>query len=216
MRNFLFRTFPFIGRLVSKTISLEIVTTIMVLSNKPTKLTNALLFFGRAKGDDNDQIFYKAAEAFHMNLIECILINGTENEEKCGHAKTAWTKRLNNLGVTKVLSYKESSNTTEEAKNMIIVAKEKNWKSATILAQPHQVLRCMCALVKAMENANYWMKIYCLIPDTSDWFEVTRGSGNQLPMERFKHIALEYSRVLKYASIGHTATLKEVFDYMRK
>jgi hypothetical protein len=218
MRNFLFRHFGFILRYISSHPPLKVVLTTMVLSDRPKERVDTLFFFGRAKGDDNDTIFNLAAKVYRSRSIRYIAINGTEDENKCGHTRTAWTKRLDALGVNvkRVLAYKESSNTTEEAKHMIDLAVEYEWQSAAILAQPHQVLRCMCALVKAMEERNYWMKIYCFCPESCDWFETTRGSGNRMPMPRWHHIGLEYSRVLKYGSHRHIATLKEVLKYYQR
>lgn len=205
--------------------------TIMVLSDWPTELVDALLMFGRAKGDDNKRYFETAVKVWELGLADHLLINGSDGERldrkgKAWAGKEEWTEKLLDLGVEREsIDYFPAAYTTPgEAQVIIPDLVRRRWKTAAIYAQPHQALRCMAGLVRAMQTQNQWLKIYCITPKTCDWFETTCGSQGEMPMPRHKHIFMEYQRIdrdeRELLFPGHVkddlATPQEIFTYYQK
>ncbi len=200
----------------------------MIMSDMPIRQVDVVLFFGRARGDDNESLFKLVAEMYRSGRAKNILINGSKGEKQgrtipgeSWAGGQAFAERLIKLGVKKerIHFFNPSYNTTEAGRNMISYCMKMGWKTAVIAAQPHQLLRCLAGRVIAMKttpnknegNQPYMMRIYSIAPRSVHWFENCAGSHGQYDMPRHDHIGLEYSRIQEY--IFDLATLEEVFEY---
>ncbi|MEN9582743.1 MAG: hypothetical protein RL641_697 [Candidatus Parcubacteria bacterium] len=190
----------------------KLISAILTTTDKLEKPVDALFFFGRVSADANDLLFNLASKTYHSGAVEYILINGLEAKEEYGQSKAEWVKKLNMRFVKKIEFFEPAKTTAQESRHMVAYAKKKGWKSAVVLAQPHQLARCMRALIRSMKDAGYWMKIYCISPKCN-FFEKTAGSQNLFFMERWKHIGLEYSLI---QGVAHNlATYEELVEYYR-
>ena len=210
--------FYFIGRMLGYIMPFnKVKATILVLKSKRKPDVDAIAFFGRTPQDFNDDIKKCAAETYKEGA-EVMIINGIESKD-LGLSNSEWSKELKSLGIDNLESYKESTNTASEARAMVALAKKRGWKTMTLLAHSHQILRCIRAVVKAMEEADYEMRVYCQSPVT-DWFEETAGSQNANVMPRINHSELEYGIMVNILSflrlVPAVATAKELINYMKR
>ncbi len=201
---------------------LDVVGTLLVTTDRVTEPVDVIFLFGRAHGDDNKEFFQTVAKLYRQGTAKNIIINGSDGERIGGNipgeawaGKIEWTKHLVELGVSREhIHYAlPSFHTAGEGRAMFSYAHSKGWKTAIIVAQPHQLLRCMAGLIHYMRTVRNWMRIYCVAPTKCDWFELTAGSQGLNEMERIDHIPLEYSRIHKY--IDDLATMPEVIVYYR-
>jgi hypothetical protein len=212
-----------------KRIALQIKLSLFAVSDYPTQPVDVVLFHGRAQGDDNDSLFELVVSMYKSGQAKNILINGS-NGEKQGHdygdekaekswaGKSIWIERLLTLGVKRsaIHCFEPAFWTTDESVKMIHYCKKQGWITGVIVAQPHQLLRCISAFIYAMENAldeKYMMKVYSSCPRSVDWFEKCAGSQGLYDMPRHDHIGLEYNKIQTY--LFNMATLKQVLEYYR-
>lgn len=187
----------------------KVICANLVMRDEPSSPIDAVLFFGRVPGDQTRELFEKAVDLSKSGAT--ILINGIE-DPKFGHTKTEWTEKLTGMGAKNVNAFPASQSTSEEAKAMIAYCKKEGWRRVTILAQPHQLVRCMRALIYAINKEKYWMKIYCSAP-SCDFFAPTAGSQNMFPAPRWKHVAIESS--LLQNIVGNLCSYKEMIRYYK-
>lgn len=202
-------------------IDLQVKLSLMVTTDYPTVPVDAVFLFGRAKGDDNDALFDVVSKLHLFSLAQTVLINGSEGEKQGGTipceswaGRTNWISQLtaHDIPLFHINTFPPAYNTAEESKYMVEHAKECGWKSAVIVAQPHQLLRCLAMTLYAMKEQQYMMKIYCACPRSVDWNEPCAGSQGAFDMPRSEHIGMEYSKVQSYRF--NIATLPEVYKYL--
>jgi len=195
--------------------------TNLLLSDYPRIPVDALFFHGRAHKDDDHALFNLAAQLYHQGTINTIVLVGTEGERFEGKTpgeawpgKTAWTKRLQERGVERIVYSPPAYHARQDDDAFLAASKDQGWKRAVALTHPHQLVRAMLGMVKVMQEEDYWMVVYGLAPQTSDWHKQVFGSQGQNLMPRFGHIELEFDRILRYQEKGHLASFDELFDYI--
>ena len=127
----------------------------------------------------------------------------------------AYRRRLEELNVhTAVAS--PAFNTLEENFSFLEAAKVRGWRSAIVVAQPHQLLRIFLGAVRVMEKENYLMFLYAVCPSQVDWRREVYGSQGQKFIPRYGHVAEEYKRIEKYQAEGDLASTDELLQYLNK
>lgn len=197
---------------------------LMLEGTKPPKPVDVLFFHSRAFGDETG-LFELASALYHEGLVKQVILPNTEGEREgsfipfeANRGKIAYTSDLVQMGVSKkdILYGGSGKNTKTESEGFLALAKEKSWNTAVVLAQPHQILRAILGLVKSMEQQNYWIYAYPVIPSYTPWQEVVSGSQGFEKKTREEHIRDEYDRIVRYQQQGYLASFDELFNYLRR
>lgn len=110
----------------------------------------------------------------------------------------------------------DKNNTLEESMGFFIKAKEKGWKSAVAVVNPHQLLRAMLGLIQIMDDhSEYYLDIYSAAPANTNWERKVRGAQGEHFAPRKEHIILEMDRVKKYQKNGDLVSFERYFDYLK-
>ncbi len=192
---------------------------ILTLSDWPTEPVDAIFLHGRSFGDD-DGLFELCKSLIDSGTARYVAINGSNGEKLNGTvAGEAWPgkdeyfKRLSDLGIKNIFSTMPAFHTREENDAFLQLARERGWKSAITLSQPHQLLRAMRGQVKSMREQNYSMRIYGASPRPCDWQKTVFGSQGKEQKPRFEHIEHE---LLATYSYGDLASYDELIAYFSR
>lgn len=198
------------------------VATVMLLTDSVPDKVDALFFYSRSFGDDNG-LFEIVFDQYKKNKDQIVLLNSSDGRKEGGTTpseawpgKDIWIKKLIGLGVDNIVLAAETANTKAESYAFLEKSKELGLTSAVVIAQPHQLVRAMLTLVKAMSESNIEMDIYCLCPHATSWQKEVFGSQGEKRMERRQHIVEEFSRIIKYQQKGDLAIFRELFSYLSK
>lgn len=189
--------------------------TCMVLSDWPTETVDAIFFHARANGD-HDNLFESAHYMVAMNLADFIAINGFDGVQNAP-GKDFYLENLDIFDVKRshIVLSEPVLNTKTENDAFVKLARERNWKSAVILTQPHQVLRAFLGAIGSMQKLNYLIRLYAIVPSQTLWFKNVFGSQGAENKERFEHVFDELERIPKYQEKGDLCSFQEFFGYMR-
>ncbi|MEK7560314.1 MAG: hypothetical protein AAB522_03390 [Patescibacteria group bacterium] len=187
----------------------------MILSDRPVEKIDAIFFHGRGV-DDHDGLFELSTSFYKDGLAKFIVINGFDgflNAPGRGFYLSEFvTRRV--LRPYIVLS-DAASNTKEENDAFVKLSRCKNWRSAAILTQPHQILRAFLGAINSMRKQNYLMRLYAIFPHSTLWFKHVFGSQGAENKERFEHIFEELKRIPIYQEKGDLCTFSEFFEYIK-
>ncbi|MDQ5922730.1 MAG: hypothetical protein QG644_438 [Patescibacteria group bacterium] len=172
----------------------KLILTHYVLMDRLETKVNVVLVFGDVPGNATNHLFRQIALTLKAGLAEKVLINGLEAKEEFGQSAMEWRSKLSGFKVPeeRILEFPPARNTFDEAKEMVLYAKQEGWRTAVILAQPHRLVRCLRCLIKAMEKHNHKLDIYFIYPKC-DLSEKTAGSQNLFFMKRYLWIGWENS-----------------------
>jgi hypothetical protein len=137
-----------------------------------------------------------------------LLLNGASAED---FAKEGFTssypdfdelgRRLVGMGVDhrNIRHIAPAMNTAKESWGFVQMASIMGWRSATVVALPHHILRCMLSTVAELERANYHLNLYARTLETVDWGIPTRKCrANEEQRAYFYQIEEEFNRIEKY------------------
>ena len=199
--------------------------SVMLLSDRPTKPVDAVFFHNRSYGDDTN-LLSLAARFITKGRARFVVVTNNEGERfgsdipyEANPGKTYYINSLRERGVPQeaiVVPDQMAFHTRQENDAFIKVSRERRWASGAILTQPHQLLRTLLGAVQAMNQLDYFMKIYAIAPNTTPWYEVVKGSQGAEEKEREQHIEDELRRITLYQSTEELSTLDELFNYLRQ
>jgi hypothetical protein len=224
-----------IARIPPRKFEKTLEATLRVLSDRPRQKVDAILFFGRAEGDDQPELFDFVAELANSGKGTTVLVNGAQGQKKGSEVLySSWPggkifkERLQKRGVKDVRFFPKENptikegracTTAEEAEGMLdYVINRMNCESVILVAWPHQILRCIGSMVSAYnkkKSSGIYLNIYCACPSNCDWLRDVAGSQGENVMERKFHINLEYSRVHQYVGKG-VASIDEILAYLNR
>lgn len=196
--------------------------SVMVEGNRPPQAADALFFHGRSFGDE-DGLFELAAELYREGLIKDVVLFDTEGEREGGdtpfqanRGKTAYTEDLVKLGIPQknILYGGIGKNTKTESDGFLALAKTKGWKSVIVMTQPHQMLRAMLGLIKAMEQQNYRIYAYPVVLPFTEWQKEVHSSQGLESKPREEHIKDEFDRIARYQEKRDLASFEELVAYL--
>lgn len=198
--------------------------TVMLLSDHPNETVDAVFFHTRAHGDD-DGLFELADWLQQNGRARNVAINGGDGRsvDPGSRPRSAWPglndyfRELTSLGVRArdIVITKPALHTKAENDAFLECARGQGWKSAVIIAQPHQLLRAFLGMVKSMADQDYWMRVYAASPTRTDWYKEVHGSQGKNFAGRSEQIDQEFIRLAPYTEGGSLATLGALFEYFR-
>lgn len=197
-------------------------STIMLLSDRLSARADALFFYSRSHGDD-ENLFELVSDLYKKKIVENVLVTDSDGRRVDGNVpgeawpgKEDWMRRLSEIGINKMQLSGEAYHTKSETNAFLTTMKENNWKSAVIVAQPHQILRAMLTVVKSMSENNNWIRVYTMSPKSTSWSVEVFGSQGKKKMPRKYHINEEFDRIIRYQQSGDLASFDELFSYLSK
>ncbi len=96
-----------------------------------------------------------------------------------------------------------SSNTRQNAENVLKMAAENSWKKIILVTSPHHQLRAHLSFKKVNEKLGSRIKIINYPPTRYSWFDFVESSrGKNKKVLRFLYIFSELYRILKYRIKG--------------
>ncbi len=205
--------------------------TVVLLSDFPPISVDAIFFHARSYFDAGKQdIFKVAADMIREERARYIVLADSEGE-RVGETtprmaypgKSLWTDRLVRLGVKQEqiiysshLEGEKGFHTRTESDAFLETARQRGFKSAVLLTQPHQVVRAMLGTVRVINERGLSINVWCMFPQLTDWNKRVMGSqGNELK-PRIEHIEDEIKRIFTYQKEGALATFDELFEYLKK
>ncbi len=191
----------------------------MLKSDRPTRPVDILIYFGHVP-PAHLRLKNLALELWKNGLFKTIIVNGIEDEKKCGHTKTQLLQDLKESGIDQRDFFRASPNTPKEALAIIEYAKTHGLTTATILADPERAYRCFMDLLWAMKVLGYKIDVCTATPTTIDWFKRESGSKNKNEMEKHNQIEAENLTFkiqwFLYMVFRKAPTKREAFRYLRK
>ncbi len=194
----------------------------LVLGDQPKETADAIFFHSRGHGDD-DGLFTHVGVL--MTTARCVVINGFNGEKMGGTkpqeaspGKDAYLRRLEGMSIRRerIVVTKPAFNTKEENEAFLDCAIEYNWRTAIVLGQAHQLLRCMLGMIKSMNDRSYQMRVYAMCPRPVNWSKMVGGSQGAEKKERFSYIADEFIRIPRYQEKGDLASWEELSGYYQR
>ena len=193
----------------------------VLLNDEPLTETDTIFFHARAWEDD-DGLFELASQLYEAHKAKSIAINGGEGgppgNTAGGQNWPGWREYLSRLvgfGVEHIYLTEVANNTKEENEMFLKLAMQMRWRSAIILCHPHQILREFLGMIASMRDHKYWMRIYAVVPKTTDWTKLVYGSPRIPLSPRFDHIAEELERIPRYQAKGDLAQYYELYPYLQ-
>ena len=193
----------------------------MVLSDWPKEPVDAIFFHGRGEGD-HDGLFELALEFWRDGMH--VVVNdfeGAQGMEWGGYqapGSSFYVACLTRYGIPSgsIVCTRQCFHTNEENDAFIELAKERMWKRAVMISQPHQVLREFLGAIQSSKTYNYPMKLYAACPVVTLWFkDVFANISITESMERFRFSFKECERIFQYQQKGDLCTFEEFFEYMQ-
>lgn len=133
-----------------------------------------------------------------------------------------WREELINLGTPQRCIFgtlirdgeEKMTHTRAETDGFVRLAKQEKWRSAIVIAYPHQLPRVMGCLLKSLEVENHRMHITPDAPVPHRWDIPVYGSLGAKKMPRRQHIREEIERALEYVEKGYMVPLLQIRDYL--
>jgi uncharacterized SAM-binding protein YcdF (DUF218 family) len=154
----------------------------------------------------------KAAELYHENYSKLILFSGNIYDPHYGsYPKEYIIPELLKSGVKAVdiIIEGNSSNTREEAVEVIKICRERSWKRILLVASHYHQFRAYLTFLKAMKKANILIEIINAPSNDLKWFEKTNWG------KRYDLLDQEFDRIEKYSALGHLSTFEEAIEYQK-
>lgn len=203
---------------------------VLMMGRTPNR-TDTAFVFGRAQGDyeavqNDDGILETVATLYHRGrLVPCVIIPNQEAGMAFGGKHVATTfpgtkvfrERLEALGVHEydiVVPGEYEFHTRGEGDAYVRAAKERGWKSAIAIMNPHQGLRTMLGLLKSFALHQHPMTVVPVYPSRVNWEKSVYGSQGELVLPRHQHIEQEWDRIIRYQAKGDLASFGELNDYL--
>ncbi len=198
--------------------------TLLLLSGRPSKPVDVLFFHNRSFGDYTG-LYEMARAMYRKRVARFIAVTNNEGEQYnsdikfiANPGKTECIRKLTEgsriLRRRILIPKMEARHTRQENTAFLNLSIERGWKSAVIIAQPHQILRPTLGIIQTMKEAGYWMAIYTAAPPTTPWLEEVNGNQGEQRKARSEHIDEEMGRVYLRQSTSELASFEELFAYL--
>ena len=102
-----------------------------------------------------------------------------------------------------------STNTREQAVDVVKMAMEKGWKKLALIASHEHQYRAYLTFLREVLDTKSGIILYNAPVRNLNWF-IDSGWGI-----RFERLSAEFDRIEKYSAMGHLATAQEVVEYQK-
>lgn len=181
---------------------------IAIVDNDKLKKSDAIILL---EGDGLNRC-KKAADLLKNNWADKLVFSGGVDNVEYGSFKiTHVFPELKKLGVNDVniLLDEKSSNTLEQAINIIDMSVRLNWKRIILVASHYHQYRAFLTFLKQLILRRINLELINAPAGDLLWFEELNWG------KRFELLDSEFERIDKYTSLGHLATFKEAIEYQK-
>jgi hypothetical protein len=224
----------------ANTNALQLMQAMLLVLNDRRARTDAIFLHGSCVKDDylDDLVIEEGVSAARSMISNMIVINGAPIAGSAGIAYAGaevWMKKLvpqleTGLGeaAISVTNIPQARHTAAEVKNFIALAKERGWKSVTIVSLPHHILRCMRTWAAIITAEGSDLKVYARTPDAVPWWTPAAKpvlDGPDIQGTLFDHIEREFQQGERFQNKAGAdergkftphATLDELIEYYRE
>ncbi len=163
----------------------------VLINNEPLKKSEAVILL---EGDGFSRLSY-SAKLYQEHWAPKIVISGGISNESYGSfpAKKLLVKLIE-LGVPEkdIFLEEASQNTAEQARNIISLAKQNNWKRIILVASHYHQLRAFLTFLKALKDSKIDLEIINSPTRDLSWFEQNPWG------KRIELLESEYEKIEKY------------------
>lgn len=190
-----------------------------VLSLQPSNPVDAVFLHARALGD-GDHVIALAADILNNRGASAVAINGFDGRRfdgttpgEASEGAVYYHQKLIDNGVSdsSIFHTDEALNTRAENHVFLRLALTSGWKTAIIVAWPHQLLRACLGMVAAMRQSQRWLNVYTAYPRHVDWGAFVSGSQSANPQRRSVELGAEMERISLYQKKGDLASFDKLF-----
>jgi uncharacterized SAM-binding protein YcdF (DUF218 family) len=156
--------------------------------------------------------YKKAVALFKEKMAKVIVFSGGIKVPEKGsipHTEIVPLMIAEGIPAEGILVEQHSTNTHEQAKEVVQLAMNKAWKRIILVASHYHQYRAYLTFLKEIMNKQYDLIIYNAAVRELPWFEPTPW-GN-----RFDLLSQEFDKIDQYTSNGHVASFDEGIAYQR-
>lgn len=156
--------------------------------------------------------FQKAVELYQRGLVNKILFSGNVVDKDYGSYPYEEVKPyILKGGVSEedLIHENRSTNTHEQAIEVIKLAKQNGWKKLVLIASHEHQYRAYLTFLREVLDSGSDLILYNSPVRNLNWF-VDSGWGM-----RFDRLLAEFERIESYSEKGHLASAQEVVDYQK-
>lgn len=183
-----------------------------VLASGPLMRGDAIVLL---EGDGQARI-PAAVELLRQGAGPFIVVTGGRDEPPYCITAERMAGRLMGLGVApdRLIVDNDSTNTREQAVNVIKIAVEHDWKRLLLVASPYHAPRAFLTFLKAIKDEGRDTDLHLVMVPASHtpWF----GKPDGLEATRLDLLADEYEKIERYGTQGHVASYEDGIAYLKR
>ncbi len=156
--------------------------------------------------------YMKAVSLYKAGLVSKIVFSGNTINKDYGSYPFEEIKPLilkEGVKEEDLIHEKKSTQTREQAVEIVKMANENGWKKIALIASPDHQYRAYLTFLREILNTKSNIILFNTPVRELDWF-VDSGWGKRI--DRF---SLEIDRIKKYSKLGHLANMEEVIEYQK-
>lgn len=163
---------------------------------------------GTVRADTACQLFAQGGAP----LIVCS--GGVDNPPHSLTARDLKTKLIEKgVAPGRILLENESTNTREQANNVVDMAVENEWKRLLIVASPYHVYRAFLTFLKALQEKSLTdVHLVPVAASQAKWWDTPEGTG----WTRMDLLEGEFSKIDAYRKKGHVASYADGLAYLER
>jgi uncharacterized SAM-binding protein YcdF (DUF218 family) len=146
-----------------------------LLFNQPPLRSDAIVVLA---GEDGEERLKYGAALMHQNGAQYLIISGGVDSESQQSAKTLYPKALG-MGIAhdRIVLEEKSTNTREQAVNVVAYAQEKAFRRIILVASCHHMPRAFLTFLKALEEVGQdeAIQLVSCAADHLPWFKCPKG-----------------------------------------
>jgi len=163
------------------------------------------------EGDGNHRV-HKAMDLMNSNWANCLVFSGGVTNYSYGSypfedIKSDFEDR--GLNFENLILEEESTNTLEQAKNVIELASRKGWRKIILVATHDHQYRAYLTFLKQISLQNKNIIIINSPSRNLPWF-IETGWGT-----RFERLISEFDKIEEYQKKGHLCSYNDAIEYQK-
>lgn len=181
---------------------------IFLVNNDKFKKADAIIVL---EGDGFFRLDH-AAELYHNKWSKTVVISGnSDNPDYGSFPAKLMKKKLVAKGVPsdKIILEENSTNTLEQAQQIIKMAKKNLWKRFFLVASHYHQPRAFLTFLRVLQQSKSVIEIINAPCKDLDWF-----SKNSWGL-RIDLLELEFKKISIYQKKGHVASYNEAIEYQK-
>lgn len=181
---------------------------IALVNNDIIKKSDAIVLL---EGDGLNRC-QRAIELYRADFADKIVFSGVADNPSYGSFPLSKMQPIfdsSSIPATDIIHENISTNTMEQANEVIKMAINNNWRRIILVASPYHQYRAYLTFLRSILDSNSSIILYNAPAKNLPWF-TDAGWGR-----RFDLLDQEFKKIKKYSALSHLATLEEVIKYQK-